>query len=131
MMEWLIQEAKAASQSAYAPYSEYRVGAAVMGDDGRAYLGCNVENASYGLSICAERNAVFAMVAAGCRKAVACAVATRDGALPCGACLQVLLEFAQDPSDFLVGVADESGDVRQFTLKELLPHGFRFQKQTD
>ena len=85
----LIGRAKEARSNAYAPYSVYSVGAAVQSVDGQVFKGCNVENASYGLTICAERNAIAAMVCAGGRKVSAVAVVTKDGARPCGACLQV------------------------------------------
>lgn len=122
--ESLTDAALAASERAYAPYSNFRVGAAIATNDDTIVTGCNVENASYGLTICAERAAVFAAVTAGARKisciAVAVATPTGDanGLMPCGACLQVLAEFM--PADGKVLVAG----VGKFTLKDLLPHSF-------
>jgi cytidine deaminase len=120
----LIDAAKAACERAYAPYSNFRVGAALALDDETIITGCNVENASYGLTICAERSAVFAAIAAGIRSIprIAVAVATSGDNVasltPCGACLQVLAEFM--PPDGKVLIAGEG----EFTLRDLLPHSF-------
>jgi len=121
----LVQAARAARANAYAPYSGYAVGAAVLTDDGRVFAGCNVENASYGLSLCAERVAVFSAIAAGARRLVAAAVCTPDGGTPCGACRQVLLEFADAPESFAVWVISPDCVIARYTLAELIPHGFR------
>jgi len=109
---------------AYAPYSSFPVGAALLGKSGRTYTGVNVENASLGLSICAERNAVFAAVAAGERAFDAIAIATQADAPtpPCGACRQVLLEFAED---LPVHLAVSGGPIETHTLSELVPRPFR------
>ena len=124
--EELVAAARAARENAYAPYSRYRVGAAVSVADGRIFTGCNVENASYGLSICAERVAVFAAAAAGARVLLAVAVATEDAGTPCGACRQVLTEFApRDGAPVPVLLTDATGAVRQTTLAALLPEAFR------
>ena len=112
----LVQAARAARAHAYAPYSGYAVGAAVLTDDGRVFAGCNVENASYGLSVCAERVAVFCAIAAGTRRLVAAAVCTPDGGTPCGACRQVLLEFADAPESFTVWVVSPDRVVTRHTL---------------
>jgi cytidine deaminase len=117
----LIAEARRMRRKAYAPYSSYAVGAALLGADGRLYTGCNVENASYGLSICAERAAFFQAVAAGCRRFTALVVATQDGAPPCGACLQVAREFGPELAVLLVG---SSGPARETSLADLLPSAF-------
>jgi cytidine deaminase len=95
-----------------------------MDAQGRVFTGCNVENVSYPVTLCAERVAVGAMVAAGSRQLHSVAVATKDGGTPCGMCLQVLLEFAPDPSAVTVAVVGETGDIQTFTLSELIPHGF-------
>ncbi len=120
----LVARARAARQNAYAPYSEYFVGAALLAADGRVFLGCNVENASYGATVCAERVAVFRAVADGCREFQAIAVATssRDPAPPCGMCLQVLSEFARKLPVLLAG---PSGPYRRTDLARLLPTAFR------
>src|SRR5262245_4845723 len=101
----LVRAARAAARNAYAPASRFTVGAALLGGDGRIYRGCNVENASYGLTICAERNAAFHAVAEGCREHVAIAVWTplREPASPCGACRQVLYEFGAGMQVLLAG----------------------------
>lgn len=122
--EELIQAAQAAAEMAYAPYSKLRVGAAVLAEDGSVYTGCNVENASYGLTICAERNAVGAMVLAGGKRVRTVAVVSpdTDSIFPCGACRQVLSEFGCEELLLLA----ESG-IRQYPFSEILPHPFRSQ----
>jgi len=119
--EALVQQALEMRKRAYAPYSNYAVGAALLGQSGRTYTGCNVENAVYPLCICAERTAVFQAVCAGERDFVALAVATDNGGAPCGACRQVLREFGQD---IVVLIADASGAYRETTAAELLPDSF-------
>lgn len=123
--EALAAAAIAVREHAYAPASRFRVGAAVLTADGRVFSGCNVENASYGLSICAERAAVCAAVAAGARELRAVAVATGldEPARPCGACRQVLAEFGRDLHVLLVG---NRGARRETTLARLLPEPFTF-----
>lgn len=125
----LVQAARAARAHAYAPYSGYAVGAAVLTDDGRIFTGCNVENASYGLSLCAERVAVFSAVAAGAQRLVAAAVCTPDGGTPCGACRQVLHEFAAAPDQFVVWVVSPDRVVARHTLADLLPSAFRLESE--
>jgi cytidine deaminase len=117
----LLQLAALARQSAYVPYSHFAVGAAVRAEDGRVFTGCNVENASYGLTICAERNAVAHAVAEGARRFDAIAVVTENGVTPCGACRQVLAEFG--PAMTVI-VADEAGQRRVYTIGDLLPDAF-------
>ncbi|MBP7275366.1 MAG: cytidine deaminase [Kiritimatiellae bacterium] len=121
----LVAAARDATRTAYAPYSKFRVGAAVRDERGRVFTGCNVENASYGLTICAERNAVFQAVAAGAKHITAAAVAASGAAepMPCGACRQVLAEFMA--LDAPVWVAGRAGRVYAFRLGDLLPHGFK------
>jgi cytidine deaminase len=121
--EALRAAAEAVSQRAYAPYSKFHVGAALLAEDGRLFAGCNVENASFGLSICAERNAVFTAVANGaqCFVALALVSSAQSPVTPCGACRQVLCEFA--PS-FPIRCYGRDGS--QFTTQSgaLLPHAF-------
>ena len=116
--EELIALAAQARERAYAPYSRFAVGAALLAKSGRVYTACNVENVSYGLSVCAERAAVFKAVSEGEKEFEAIAVVTETGVTPCGACRQVLREFGED---IRVIVADASGRYRVFDLRELLP----------
>ncbi len=120
--EELVRRAIEIRANAYAPYSNYQVGAALLTEEGSVFVGCNVENVSFGLTVCAERNAVFTMVAAGHKKWMNIAIATRDGGTPCGACLQVLTEFGG--VEGLVHCVQVDGEVRSFKLGELLPHAF-------
>jgi len=117
----LIQAAIEARNQAYAPYSNYAVGAALLAENGRFYTGCNVENSSYGLTICAERTAVVKMVSEGVHKIEAIVVSTENAGSPCGACRQVLVEFAGDVPIWLV---DIDGNGRETTLHTLLPDHF-------
>jgi cytidine deaminase len=117
----LIARAQAAREQAYAPYSHYRVGAALLGRSGRVYTGCNVENAVYPLTLCAERTAVVKAVSEGEREFVALAVVTENGGAPCGACRQVLREFGEN---LVVLIADTRGHYREMTVAELLPDSF-------
>jgi cytidine deaminase len=123
-MEALVEAAKQARAHAYAPYSRYRVGAAVRADNGKTYVGVNVENASYGLALCAERSAVAAAITDGARalEAVAVVTSTSPPAAPCGMCRQTLAEFAHDLPVVLV---NDDGERVQTTLAELLPRAFR------
>ncbi|HQE93786.1 MAG TPA: cytidine deaminase [Anaerolineae bacterium] len=118
----LVAQAIAVRQRAYAPYSGYPVGAAVLADDGRIYTGCNVENAVYPLTMCAERVAVVKALSEGARHIVAVAVATANGGTPCGACRQVLCEFGAP--EMPVFIARLDGSYRQWTLAGLLPAAF-------
>jgi len=120
----LIEKARQARVKAYAPYSNFPVGAALLGRSGTVYTGCNVENAAYPLTTCAERTAVTKAVSEGEREFEAIAVVTATGATPCGACRQILREFARREGDLTVIVADLEGQVRTFTIDELLPAGF-------
>jgi cytidine deaminase len=123
----LVERARAALEGAYAPYSEFRVGAAVRTRSGKIYTGANVENASYGLCVCAERIAVFQAVNDGERELAAVAVVTSDPSAahaPCGACRQVLDEFAAE--DMVVLLAPRTGEAVRRSFRELLPAPFRF-----
>jgi cytidine deaminase len=117
----LVQQAIKARENAYAPYSNYKVGAALLTTGGKVFRGCNVENASYGPSMCAERVAVFKAVSAGYKEFQAIAVATVNGGTPCGVCRQVLREFA---SNLIVVVSDVESNCQVLTLSDLLPHSF-------
>ncbi|MCP4424731.1 MAG: cytidine deaminase [Chloroflexi bacterium] len=117
----LITAACEARQKAYAPYSKYRVGAALLAEDGRIFTGVNVENASYGLTICAEQTAVVKMVSEGAQNFKAAAVCTENAGSPCGKCRQVMAEFAGDVPVYLV---DREGNGRETTLYTLLPDHF-------
>jgi len=119
--EALIAKAIEAREKAYAPYSNYRVGAALLGKSGRIYTGCNVENAVYPLATCAERAAVVKAVSEGEREFVALAVATENAGSPCGSCRQVLREFGED---IVVLIADAGGAYRETTVADLLPDSF-------
>ena len=116
----LVTQAIEVAGRAYAPYSRFHVGAVLVGRDGRIFAGCNVENISYGLTICAERNAVFTAVAAGCREFVKIVITadTELPASPCGACRQVLAEFN---ADLEVVLSNFRGQTETFRLSQLLP----------
>lgn len=117
----LIQQARQAREHAYAPYSKFKVGAALRGRSGKVYTGSNVENASFGLTMCAERVALGHAVSEGEREFEEIAVVTENGAAPCGACRQVLREFSPR---LRVVMADTDGHARAKSLAELLPDDF-------
>ena len=122
--ESLILKAKEALNNAYAPYSEFKVGACALFESGNTYVGCNVENASYGLSLCAERNALSSAKAAGEQSAlIAIAIVSENMPVctPCGACRQWVFEFSQDAQVIL---ENQDGTIKVFDIKELLPYGF-------
>ena len=120
--------ARDAMRLAYCPYSKYAVGAALLTKDGRVFTGCNVENASFGLTICAERAALASAVAEGLRKfkAIAVVAVERKMILPCGACLQVLAEFGSPDMLVLTHSPRSSRKIRVLKLGDLLPKAFRF-----
>lgn len=122
--EQLLEQAIAARGNAYVPYSEFPVGAALLTADGKVYLGCNIENAGYSMTNCAERTAMFKAVSEGDRKFVALAVSadTAGPVSPCGACRQVLAEFCAP--DMPVYLTNLKGDVQDTTISELLPGAF-------
>ncbi|HTA68579.1 MAG TPA: cytidine deaminase [Bryobacteraceae bacterium] len=122
-MNKLMEAALAARANAHAPFSNFKVGAAIEDETGRIFTGCNVENATYGLTICAERVAVFKAISEGARKFTRIAVAADTGVLtpPCGACRQILWEFCGDAELTLVNL---QGKTETFRLKELFPRPF-------
>jgi cytidine deaminase len=129
-VEELIKAATAAREKAYAPYSGYKVGAAILTSAGRYYTGCNVENASYSLTCCAERVALFQAVASGERsfEAIAVTAGTEDYCRPCGACRQVLVEFGDTIKVYMVNGA---GDYLMKTAAELLPEAFKLNNNLE
>ena len=127
LLDELVQRAKEVRKNAYAPYSKYKVGAALATKSGRIFEGCNVENSSFGGTICAERGAIMAMVAAGEDEPVAIAVVTQgeDPAAPCGICRQILSEFSSDLPIAMVGLGSKDGEHgKVMRLTELLPMQF-------
>ena len=117
----LLHQAIAAMGFSYSPYSQYRVGAALLTANGRVFTGCNIENAGHTASCCAERTAIFKAVSEGEKDFVAIAVATVDGGMPCGVCRQVMREFSRD---LTVIVGNTAGKYEVTSLAELLPHSF-------
>lgn len=128
MKQTLVQLARQAAQNAYVPYSHFKVGAAILGEKGGIYTGCNVENASLGLTICAERNACTTMVAQGETRIAAVAIyggGTAGEAAPCGACRQFMLEFADETLQAPIYLAGADGSVAETSFRELCPYPFR------
>ena len=126
----LLKQSREAAKNSYSPYSSFPVGAAVIGQDDKLYIGCNIENASYGLSICAERVAIFSAVAAGNKKIKKLAVTCMKGdksdlssLMCCGACLQVISEFIGEEGNIIVD------GVHSFTIKDLLPNEFKLTRR--
>lgn len=117
----LCNEAKKAAKNAYAPYSKFHVGAALLAKDEKIYYGCNVESSSYGLTICAERNAIAAAVVAGEKEFKALAIYSTVGAAPCGACRQVIWDICQDIPIYSI---DKNGEIATYTSAEILPLPF-------
>ena len=121
-IQQVVRLAIEARKKAYAPYSKYKVGAALRTKDGRMYQGINIENAAYPSTICAERTAIFSAIAQGEREFELIAVVTQNGGFPCGGCRQVMAEFALD---MLVVIADEDGNIHEkMTVSQLLPGAF-------
>ncbi len=123
LYERLIRYARKAKRHSHAPFSRFHVGAALLASNGKIYTGCNVESSSYGLTMCAERTALFKAVSEGGRKFRAIAIVSDDDGFtaPCGACRQVILDLA---GHIDVVLADRRGNVRVFTVNDLLPHPF-------
>lgn len=119
----LINAAAAVREKAFAPFSGFRVGAAALGDDGVIYTGCNVESATYGLTMCAERNAIFKGISEGAKRFTAIAVVADTGKLtpPCGSCRQIIWEFS---GDINITMANLNGKKETIKMAELLPHAF-------
>jgi cytidine deaminase len=128
----LLASARKVARNTYSPYSKFPVGAALMTAGGKVFTGCNVENASYGLTLCAERVAVTSAVAAGYRKFKALAVVggRRKAARPCGACLQVLSEFCGPDFPIYLAPLDKPSKVETVSLGALLPHVFRLTPES-
>lgn len=126
----LIKKALEAKEFAYCPYSNYKVGAALLTRSGKIYMGCNIENASFGATNCAERTAIFKAVSKGDTDFVAIAIVTssNDFAKPCGICRQVIAEFMDD--DAIILCADKDGNYEIYTVGEMIPHAFRSFKTT-
>lgn len=122
--EKLIMKAKAAMQYSYSPYSNFRVGAAVLSENGNIYTGCNIENASFGATNCAERTAVFKAVSNADTRLVRLAIVSQKDTFtpPCGICRQVMSEFMKEDA---VIILEAAGEIKKFTLKSLLPHAFK------
>jgi cytidine deaminase len=124
-MEKLIREARLAKNNSYAPYSKYRVGAAILTENDIIISGCNVESSSYGLTCCAERVAIYSAIAQGHNKFKALALYTENGGTPCGACRQVIWDLC---GDIPVYIADKNGSVEETTSKVLLPKAFELER---
>lgn len=124
-IKMLVQLAAEAMKNAYVPYSNFRVGAALLTKSGKVYTGCNIENASYGATNCAERTAIFKAISEGEREfeAIAIIADTDKFAYPCGICRQVMLEFSKD-RDLKIYVSNRNGEYKEYTIDELLPGGF-------
>ena len=120
-MKKLIKEARLAQNNSYAPYSKYRVGAAILTEDNTIISGCNVESSSYGLTCCAERVAIYSAIAQGHNRFRALAIFTENGGTPCGACRQVIWDIC---GDIPIYIANENDNVEETTSKDLLPDAF-------
>jgi len=127
-VEKLLEAAKKVKENAYAPYSHFHVGAALITDTGKIYSGCNVENTSYGLTICAERNAIFRMISDGEHRIAEILVIgdTEEFLPPCGACRQVMTEFSTN--DTVVYLCNKQGQWKKTTMAELMPYTFSLYK---
>ncbi|MBQ4646065.1 MAG: cytidine deaminase [Candidatus Gastranaerophilales bacterium] len=127
----LMQEAKKISENTYSPYSKFPVGACVLYESGKRYLGCNVENVSYGLTLCAERNAISTAIAQNEKtkiKAIAIYSPKQAKCMPCGACRQWLSEFALEDGETKIILEDDENKLLVLSLEEIFPSGFKFEK---
>ena len=126
----LISSAKEMTLRSYAPYSGYHVGCAILGNDGKIYTGCNVESASYGATICAERSAIAQAVSAGCRQFIMAAVISDHNEIcyPCGICRQLFYEFSDQ---MIILCCSSDGRSERYSISELLPHGFGASSMSD
>ncbi len=124
-MKDLIKKAMEASENSYSPYSNYKVGAALLTKNGKVFLGCNIENASYSPTVCAERVAIFKAISEGEKDFSAIAVYGKDLAYPCGVCRQVLSEFCKE--DFKILIVKDEENYIEHTLGELLPKSFKLE----
>lgn len=127
----LLEEAKKVSKNTYSPYSNFPVGACVLYESGNKYVGCNVENASYGLTVCAERSAISAAITQGEKtkiKAVAIYSPKQAKCMPCGACRQCINEFACENEKTKIILEGDDSELLIFDLEEIFPSGFKFQK---
>ena len=126
----LVEASRTARTNAYAPFSNYAVGAALLTDEGRIFAGCNVENSSYGLTICAERVAACSAVAAGCREFSAIVISLTGIAIPCGTCRQFLYEFNPDMTVVIDDLEEDDRETPEtVSLRDLLPRGFRLETE--
>jgi cytidine deaminase len=125
VVQVLLEVARNARKNAYAPYSRYRVGSALLAASGNVYAGCNIENASYGISLCSERTAYAKAISEGERDFVAIAVMTDDAGTPCGACRQFMAEFGPET---IVVLADKKGNFTTTTVGRLLPEAFALKR---
>jgi cytidine deaminase len=122
--EALIEQAVTAAQHAHCPYSDFHVGAALLTQEGQIFTGANVENASYGMTICAERTAFGSAITAGVRTFQAIAIVAETLPYPCGACRQVIAEFCNDDFTVLLATLKDPHIIQSYTIGELLPHSF-------
>lgn len=125
MDQKLINLAQKAKENAYVPFSNFKVGAALLTNEGKTYTGCNIENASYGDTCCAERTAIFKAVSEGVRKIEKIAIVSSGGdfTAPCGICRQVMAEFMDD--DGIIILSNDDGEIKEYRFDELLPLAFR------
>lgn len=126
----LLEQARLAAKQAYAPYSQFTVGAAILGSDGKVFTGFNIENASYGLTLCAERVAAARALAEGCRLWVGLAVVSPTAVAPCGSCRQFLAEFGMT-LEIWIGALDPHQNVRVTHLSQLLPDAMSLDTKND